>query len=69
MDYHQNARLKVHSRERLARRVLLEGYTLKAAAAAFNVSAKTAAKWGWSLPRARVCRTAGQKLPSGTLAR
>ena len=45
MDYHQNARLIVHSRERLARYVLEQGSTLKAAAAAFNVSDKTAAKW------------------------
>jgi transposase InsO family protein len=45
MDYHQNARLTVHSREQLARRVLEQGLTLKLAAASFNVSAKTAAKW------------------------
>ena len=45
MDYHQNARLTVHSREQLARYVFEQGSTLKAAAAAFNVSDKTAAKW------------------------
>lgn len=45
MDYHQNARLTVFSREALARRVLQDGLTLKLAAASFNVSAKTAAKW------------------------
>ena len=45
MDYHQNARLTVHSREQLARYVLEQGNTLKAAAVAFNVSDKTAAKW------------------------
>jgi transposase InsO family protein len=45
MDYHQNARLTVHSREHLARKVLEQGLTLKLAAANFNVSAKTAAKW------------------------
>ena len=45
MDYHQNARLTVHSRAQLARKVLLESFTLKQAAACFNVSAKTAAKW------------------------
>jgi len=45
MDYHQNARLTIHSRELLARRVLYEGLTLKLAAASFNVSQKTAAKW------------------------
>ena len=45
MDYHQNARLTVHSREQMCRKVVLEGLTLKLAAASFNVSAKTAAKW------------------------
>jgi len=45
MDYHQNARLTIHSRERLARLVLQQGYTHKAAAVAFHVSEKTAAKW------------------------
>jgi len=45
MDYHQNARLTVHSREQLAKIVMEQGCTLKAAAAVFNVSAKTAAKW------------------------
>jgi transposase InsO family protein len=45
MDYHQNARLTLHSREQLARRVLDQGCTLKLAAASFRVSAKTAAKW------------------------
>jgi transposase-like protein len=45
MDYHQNARLTIHSREQLAKMVVERGSTLKAAAAAFNVSAKTAAKW------------------------
>ncbi len=45
MDYHQNARLTVHSRERLAKMVLHRRSTLKASAAMFNVSAKTASKW------------------------
>ncbi len=47
MDYHQNARLTIHSLELLARRVVDHGLTLKlvAATASFNVSAKTAAKW------------------------
>jgi len=45
MDYHQNARLVIHSREQLALRVIEQGLTLKQAAASFNVSAKTAAKW------------------------
>jgi transposase len=45
MDYHQNARLTVHSRELLAKRVVEQELTLKQAAFRFNVSAKTAAKW------------------------
>jgi transposase InsO family protein len=45
MDYHKNARLTVSLREELAKRVVLERVTLKLAAASFNVSAKTAAKW------------------------
>jgi transposase InsO family protein len=45
MDYHQNARLTIHSREQLAKIVMERGGTLKAAAAAFNVSSKTASKW------------------------
>jgi transposase len=45
MDYQQNGRLTIHSREQLARRVLEQGFTLKLAAASFNVSAKTVAKW------------------------
>ena len=45
MDYHQNARLRIHRREQLARKVSGEKCTLKLAAASFGVSAKTAAKW------------------------
>src|SRR3974390_1670299 len=45
MDLHQNARLTFRSREALAKMVVDDQVTLKAAAAAFNVSAKTAAKW------------------------
>jgi transposase InsO family protein len=45
MDYHQNARLTVHSREQLARKVVDEGFTMQQTAARFNVSTKTAAKW------------------------
>jgi len=45
MNYHQNARLTVHSRERMCRQVMEQGLTLKLAAASFNGSAKTAAKW------------------------
>ena len=45
MDLHQNARLTFRSREALARSVVVERVTLKAAAAAFKVSRKTAGKW------------------------
>jgi len=45
MDYHKNARTVVWSREQMAKRVLEQGFTLAAAAAAASVSAKTAAKW------------------------
>src|SRR5580700_2474288 len=45
MDLHQNARLTWHSREALAKKIMIERLTLNAAAAAFNVSRKTAAKW------------------------
>src|SRR5271170_6417253 len=45
MDYHQNARLTVHSREQLARTVVEQGLSVKHAAAGFHVSEKTAAKW------------------------
>lgn len=45
MDYHQNARLLLRSREPLARKVVLDKYTLKQAVASFNVSAKTCAMW------------------------
>jgi transposase InsO family protein len=45
MDYHQNARLTIHSREQLARKVLVEKWALKLAAASFCVSVKTASKW------------------------
>src|SRR5512143_899787 len=45
MDIHKNARLVPVLREELARKVMFQGMTLKAAAAAFNVSTKTAAKW------------------------
>ena len=45
MDLHQNARLTWHSREILANKIMIEKVTLKAAAAAFNLSRKTAAKW------------------------
>jgi len=45
MDYHKNAPWTAISRERLARMVIEDGVTLKAAAARFCVCDKTAAKW------------------------
>lgn len=44
MDIHKNARLTLRSREALVQRVA-RGMALKAAAAAFNVTPKTATKW------------------------
>ena len=44
MDIHKNARLTLRSREDLVQRVAT-GVTLKLAAASFNVTPKTAAKW------------------------
>jgi transposase InsO family protein len=45
MDIHKNARLTFIRREQLAQRVLLQKMTLQAAATAFGVCARTAAKW------------------------
>ena len=45
MDIHKNARLSFRSREALARFVVEQGATRKAAAVAFRVSVKTATKW------------------------
>jgi transposase InsO family protein len=45
MDYHKNARLTVHSREQMAEMVVERGCSRQAAASAFHVSPKTAAKW------------------------
>jgi len=44
MDLHKNARLSLRRREALVRKVVEENGTLKAAAAAFSVSQKTAAE-------------------------
>jgi transposase InsO family protein len=45
MNVHQNARLTPHSRAELVRRVVVEGQTVKAVAAAFGVTVKTVRKW------------------------
>ena len=45
MDYHKNARLTVHSREQLARRIVEDGISCAEAAREFHVSDKTASKW------------------------
>src|SRR5260370_9847306 len=45
MDIHKNARLTFIRREQLAQSILFQRMTLKAAATAFNVCARTAAKW------------------------
>jgi len=56
MDYHKNAPWTAISRERLARMVVHDGLTVRAAAARFIVSARTAAKW---VGRYRQSGTAG----------
>ena len=45
MDLHKNARLSFVNRVELTKKVVHQQMPLNAAAAAFNVSAKTAAKW------------------------
>jgi hypothetical protein len=40
MAYHQNARLTVHSREQMCQKVVLEGMTLKLAAATHQMTAR-----------------------------
>ena len=45
MDIHKNARLTFIRREQLARQILFQQVTLNAAAAAFTVTSRTAAKW------------------------
>ena len=45
MDLHKNARLSFVNRVELTKKVIDQRVTLNAAAAAFNVSAKTARKW------------------------
>ena len=45
MDYHHHARLTVHSREQLAKRVLAGEVSLNSAAAEFKLSRQSAAKW------------------------
>ncbi len=45
MDYHHHARLTIHSREQLAKRVLARELSLNAAAAEFKLSRQSAAKW------------------------
>ena len=45
MGYHKNVPWTAVSRERLARRVIQDGVTVRAAAAELSVSVRTAAKW------------------------
>jgi transposase InsO family protein len=45
MDYHHHARLTVHSREQLARKVLERRLSLREAAAECGLSRQSAAKW------------------------
>ena len=45
MDYHYHARLTIHSREQLARKVLERRRSLRQAAAEYGLSRQTAGKW------------------------
>ena len=45
MDYHHNARLTIHSREQLAKKVLQGELSLNSAAVEFKLSRQSAAKW------------------------
>ncbi len=45
MDYHHHARLTIHSREQLTKRVLAGELSLNSAAAEFKLSRQSAAKW------------------------
>ncbi|MBZ5650983.1 MAG: hypothetical protein LAO18_10910 [Acidobacteriia bacterium] len=62
MDIHKNARLSFRSREALVQHVVERALTLKAAAAAFSVTVKTATKW---VQRYRALGHAGQCWSSG----
>ncbi len=55
MDTHKNAPLTPKGREAMVRSVIEGGLTKAAAAHQFNISAKTVAKMGQTLPRGR-CR-------------
>ena len=43
--HHASARLSIHSRQTICRRVIVEGWTISEAAAAADVSRQTASKW------------------------
>lgn len=45
MDYHHHARLTIHRREELAKKVLYDRLSLSEAAAEFKLSRQSAAKW------------------------
>jgi transposase InsO family protein len=45
MDYHHHARLTIHSREQLARKVLERGLSLREAGVEYGLSRQTTSKW------------------------
>jgi len=45
MNIHKNARLTPHSRAALVQRIVVQGQSTSAVAAAFGVCVKTARKW------------------------
>jgi len=50
MELHANAALSLKGRRQLAQRVVNDGWSLTSAAAAAEVSERTAGKWG-AIPR------------------
>ena len=56
MKLHANAALSLTQRRRMVRRVLEQGWSIKAAAAAAETSEKTCGKW---VARYRACREFG----------
>jgi hypothetical protein len=63
MDYHQNARLAIHSREQLARRVVLEGCTRRPRAAGSAVIVRKVQRGCGTAVRVRI-GCAGQRPPN-----
>jgi transposase-like protein len=68
MDTHKNAPLTPKGREMMVRAVVDCGLSKAAAAGQFNVTPKTVAKWGQTLPRQRHRRFARPLVSSSFIA-